>query len=420
MQGFETGLITVGTALLYITSFFGLFTALLSFISFFEHKEKLKNPDPPKQFPSVTIAVPAYNEEETIAATIESLLKLDYPRKKLSIIVVDDGSKDKTYEIAKQFEAQGVQVFTKENTGKGDSLNFALAHANTVLFGALDADSFVEPDCLKKMIGYFENPNVMAVTPSLKILKPQTFLQRIQAIEFLVGVYLRKVFSYFGSIHVTPGPFTIYRKKFFDQYGGYDVNNLTEDIEIALRIQSNNYEIENTIDGVVWTVGLTKFKALMHQRRRWYLGFLNNVLHYKHLFARKYGNLGMFILPAAFVSVGLVMLLLGYLIVKTAVDGYDFINNLIAINFDILPLLKIKLDLFFLNMDPLFILALISLGTGLVVLYLAKQHSQEQSNVKFSYVLYLLFYWVIFAYWWALAGYAKATKKKIAWGKKNI
>lgn len=407
-----------GYLILYASCYFGLFTAILFFLAFFENKDKLKNPSL-QRYPVVTVAIPAYNEEKTIAATIESVLRLDYPKDKMEIVVVDDGSTDKTFDIIKKYEQKGVKIFHKKNSGKGATLNFALRHARGEFFTCLDADSFVEPDCLKKMLGYFKNKRIMAVTPSLKIWRPNGILQRIQSIEYLLGVYLRKVFSFFGSIHVTPGPFTVYRRSFFKEYGQYDANNLTEDIEIALRIQSNNFEIENSIDACVWTVGPNTFNGLLKQRRRWYIGFINNVLSYKHLFSPKYGNLGLFILPGAFASVGMVITLLGYVLWKTIDHWYRQIMNLIAINFDIWPLLRFDFDTFFINLDPLFLLSIISLATGIGVIYLAKKYSNEDSKIKLSYVWFLFLYWLIFAYWWIVAGVYKATNRKVMWGKSN-
>jgi len=405
--------------LIYTVVYFSLFTATFFFLTFFENRKYLKNPKV-KIFPKVTIAVPAYNEEKTIAKTLRSLLKLDYPKNKLELFVIDDGSSDKTYKIAKKFEKFGIKVFTKKNTGKGDSLNFALKHATGKFFVSLDADSFVAKDALKKMVGYFNDEKVMAVTPSLKIYKPKTWLQKLQSIEYLMGVYLRKVFSYLDSIHVTPGPFTIYRKKFFDKYGGYDAYNLTEDIEIALRIQSKRYTIENAMDACVFTVSPSTFKTLLTQRKRWYLGFLNNVIDYKHLFHYSYGNMGLFILPASFLSVLFVLLLIGYSSFKVITNLYAMLLDLIAINFDITPFLKLRFDTFFLNLDPIMILTFISLAVGIATICLAKKFSNEKASIKASYALYLIAYGLMFAFWWVVAGVTKVTKSKVSWGKKSF
>lgn len=171
------------------------------------------------------------------------------------------------------------------------------------LVGGLDADSFVTSKALKRMIGYFDDEDVMAVTPSLKVYKPKKVLQKIQMIEYLIGVFLRKIFALLGSINVTPGPFSIYRKSFFDKNGGWDEDNITEDIEIAFRIQSKNYLIENSETATVYTVSPASFKGLFSQRIRWYVGGLQNALDYRHLFGTKHGNLGLFILPGSFISV---------------------------------------------------------------------------------------------------------------------
>ena len=291
---------TVGEIILYIVAYFGLFTSIFFLVTLIENKRSLGNPKPPKKLPFVTIMVPACNEENTVGKTVESLLGLDYPKKKLQIIVIDDGSVDNTYKIAKKYVKQGVLVLKKKNGGKGTALNLGIKHAKGTFVGCLDADSIVESDALKKMIGYFTNKRIMAVTPSLKCTKPKTIWQRIQVIEFLLGVYLRKVFGFLGSIHVTPGPFTIFRKKFFDKYGGYDETTVTEDIEISLRIQSLNYEIENAVNANVYAIAKPTFLTLFSQRVRWYRGFLDNVQKYKHLISRKYGDLGIFILPSAF------------------------------------------------------------------------------------------------------------------------
>ena len=285
---------------IYVATYVGLFTGVFFFYTFLENKQYLQNPKI-KRFYDVSIIIPAYNESMTIARTIKSLLKLDYPKDKLKIIIVDDGSKDNTYEIAKRYLSKNVSVFTKPNSGKARSLNFALEKIDTELVGCLDADSYADKFSLKKMIGYFDNGNVMAVVPSIKISNAKGVLQQIQKIEYLFAVYLKKVFSYLKSVYIAPGPLSIYRKSFLDKYGGWDENTLTEDLELALRIQSKNFLIENSVDANVYTVGPKNFKQLFNQRMRWYLGLMSNLLKYKSLFGKKYGDLGIFVLPSSFV-----------------------------------------------------------------------------------------------------------------------
>lgn len=411
--------LTIGEVIMYVTSYFGLYTSILFFLAFFENQSKLKSKESSYE-PIITVAVPAYNEERTLKKTVESILALDYPKEKLQVIIIDDGSKDDTLKIARRFERLGVKVITKQNTGKGDSLNVALKAAKGELFTCLDADSFVNADCLKKMVSYFDDKRVMAVTPSLKVYQPRGLLRRIQSIEYLLGVYLRKVFAYFDAIHVTPGPFTVYRKSFFDKYGGYDADNLTEDIEIALRIQSKGYRIENAIDACVWTTAPQKWAPLSIQRKRWYVGFMENVITYKHLFSPKYKDLGLFILPGSFISVALAIILLVYIVSLMLTDWYKGILNLMAINFDLKSLLHWNFDWFFVNVDPLVIIGSFALCTGIVVIWLAKHFSHERSQIKLSYVFFLFIYWMIFAYWWIVAVATLARGKKITWERRSL
>lgn len=403
---------------IYIVTYISLFLTCFFLLTYFENRHRLKNP-PAKKLYTVTIAVPVYNGAKYLRKTVDSLLTLDYPREKLDIIIVDDGSTDDTLRIAKSYEKKGVRVLTQKNAGKGDALNNALKHAKGELFGCLDVDSFVEPNALKEMIGYFDNPKVMAVTPSLKVYHPKTILQRVQAIEFLMGVYLRKAFAFLGSIHVTPGPFTIYRKKFFDKYGGYDNHNLTEDIEIALRIQSHHYLIENAINASVYTMGVSNFKALLRQRLRWYKGFIDNVLNYSHLFSKKYGNLGLFILPSSFLSVLLAVIVVTWGTIRFIGHSFQAFQDLRAINFDLLSLLQ-KPQLFYISIDPLFILSIIAIALAITTVLIAKKLSQEKQKLKISYIYFMFTYLLLFSFWWIIAMYYRITGKKIRWGGRDL
>ncbi len=407
------------TIIMYSTIFFGLYSSIFLLLTFFENKHNLENPKI-KKFYGVTIIVPAHNEEKCIGKTIESLLKLDYPEGKLKIIVVDDGSIDNTYKIAKRYENKNVLVFTKPNGGKAHSLNFALKKINTELVGCLDADSYVERGSLKKMIGFFEDENVMVVTPSIKVGKARNLLQHIQRIEYLMGVYLRKVFAFLGSIHVTPGPFSIYRKAFLDKYGGWDETTMTEDIELALRIQSKNYVLENSIDASVYTISPKTFKDLFKQRMRWYVGFINNVIKYKFLFSKKYGNLGVFILPSSFIFVGFSIMSLFYFFYRMIRDILEWNVNLGVTNFEFLPAFKIFMREFnYLSIHTFLILVMVMVFFGVIAVYLGKKYSKEKKRIGFLYVVFILAYWLLFAFWWLLAMIYKLFSINIRWGGVN-
>jgi cellulose synthase/poly-beta-1,6-N-acetylglucosamine synthase-like glycosyltransferase len=401
---------------LYTVSYFGLYTAVFFLVTLIEHKKELKNPRLPRELPSVTIIVPACNEEGCLAKTVRSLMRLDYPKKLLQIMIVDDGSTDRTLEIARSFERFGVKVLTKPNGGKGTALNLALKHVKSEFVGCLDADSIVMPDALKKMLGYFRHENVVAVTPSLKCTRPRTVWQRIQVIEFMLGVYLRKVFALLGSVHITPGPFTIFRKSFFDTHGGYDESTCTEDTEIAMRIQSLNYEIENCIDANVYAVPMPTFKTMKSQRVRWYKGFLENVQKYRHMmFSPKYGNLGIFVLPSAFLSVLIALVMVVRMTMVLVEKNYDRIINMYNVNFDIWKLIRFDWDWFYINQTPLALIGLTALMIGILMVVLAKALSKERMSLAFSYLLFMLFYLPLYAYWWAVSIRARVKDQDVAW-----
>lgn len=383
-------------------------------ITFFENKMRIYDPKL-KRFPTISIIVPAYNEARTICQTLKSLLELNYPKNKLEILVVNDGSTDETHSLAKKFS--GVRVLTKKNGGKGSALNLGLRQAQGELIAVMDADSFVSKNILRKMVGYFRNDRIMAVTPTLKVHNPRGFWHQIQYIEYLFSVLFRKIFSFLQSVYVTPGPFSIYRKAFFEKHGEFDENNVTEDLEIALRIQSQGYEIENSINAEVFTVAPDNFKDLLHQRVRWYTGVINNLWGYRALFTPKNGNLGILVLPVAVISVALALAYLvyyGILFVNTVADSFQQVSltgfdlagaasNYWA-NFSLLRLI-----------NPAFMLVALLLTFMLIMFGLAKIYSRDKAKMGVGLVMYTLTYGVIFsAFWFTTLAY-KILQLRVRW-----
>lgn len=414
-------MITFTQVIVLMTIFLGLFTGIYFLLTLDQNKDKIKTKLKEYfELPAVTVIVPAYNEENTVAKTLNSLLNLDYPKDRLTLMVVDDGSKDKTLEVLKIFEERGVIVHTKENGGKGSAINYGIDRCKTDFIGVLDADSWVDDQSLKRLVSLFNKQDVMAVTPSMMIGDVKGFLKGLQSIEFLVVVFIRKTLSFLGSIHITPGPFTIFRKKFFEKHGKFDRETITEDIEMALRIQSNGYVIENAVDAYVYTTGISKFWPLFKQRIRWFRGFIDNVLKYKHIIDRKYGNLGLFILPAAFIAVGLTVLTVIITLFNLFKQSYTYFLKWYYINFDITSLLSFKFDIFFLNIDSMLILTLIGLAISITIICISKGLGNEKQKIKISYLYYLVAYWLFFSAWWIVAICYKVTNRKIKWGSRYL
>ncbi len=187
-------------------------------ISFFEKKPRGKSASLPKEYPTAAIIVPCWNEEKTLAGTIESLLALEYPKDKLEILIVNDGSTDRTLEIAHQFDSEPqVKIFSKENGGKYTALNLGVENTQAELIGCLDADSFVVSDALAEAVKKFEDcPDACAVVPAMKVWHPRRPLELMQAVEYTFGIFYKKMFYNIASISVLPGPFSIYRHKLFE------------------------------------------------------------------------------------------------------------------------------------------------------------------------------------------------------------
>jgi cellulose synthase/poly-beta-1,6-N-acetylglucosamine synthase-like glycosyltransferase len=385
------------SVLMYPFLFLSMFFQVLMLVSFFENKKKIDEEEfdhMVTRFPSVTVAVPCWNEERTLSATLDSLLALEYPKDKMSIVVVDDGSTDSTLAIAKEYEALHPGLITalhKENGGKHTAVNVALHAARTDLFGCLDADSFVAPHTLKTIVSYFDrDPTIMAVTPCIHIRRPKTFIQRMQAIEYLVGVFTRKMFGTLDAIQVTPGPFSIFKREVFDTIGEYRKAHNTEDFEITLRMHKAHFKIANSHKALVYTVGPATPQGFFYQRLRWARGFLENALDYRELFFKKeYGNFGMFTLPMAFMFVfyGLYASLFALYTTVTAV--VNTLNRWSAVG--IHPHIP-KFDLFYLNTNVMSFLVMITLTMLLLVLFISNTLTDDRQQFYRNFPIFFFLY----------------------------
>jgi len=279
--------------------FVGLYFTFFMLLLFFSNKNKLFRRPKMERFPSISIIIPAYNEEESIKETVENIKKLDYPRNK-EIIVVDDGSTDKTYEIAK--EIKGIKVLKKKRGGKASALNFGIRNAKGEIVACIDSDSYPEKNALLNSVPFFKN-NVAAVTASVFVKNAKGLMERLQEIEYLMISWSRKMFEYLNAIYVTPGPLSLYRKDILLKVGGFDEKNMTEDIEIAWRLMKNNYKIKMALDAKVYTSVPKSIKEWWHQRIRWNVGGIQTTFKYFNLFMKKeFGKIGTFLLPLFTIS----------------------------------------------------------------------------------------------------------------------
>ena len=396
-----------------------MYFQVLLLVSFFENHKKIKREEKHevKNFPTVTVAVPCWNEEKTLAGTLESLLSLDYPKEKLSIIIVDDGSKDKTLAIAEMYAnnyPEIIQAFTKQNGGKHTAVNLALEKSTSDLFGCLDADSFVGVKSLKTIVSYFDNDKeIMAVTPCIHIRNPRTLIQRLQAIEYLMGVFLRKAFGQLDAIQVTPGPFSIFRKEVFKIIGPYNKAHNTEDFEITLRMHKAHLKIANSHKALVYTVGPATAKGFFYQRLRWARGFLENSLDYRELFFKKeYGNFGMFTLPIAFLFVFYGLYAAVFSVYSLISQLSTSISQWITVGFH--PRIP-AIDIFFFNTTVMSFVIMVMLSMFLLVLYIGNILSDDRQQFYKNFPVYFILYPMFVPLFLGRAVFDTFMKRKNEW-----
>ena len=403
--------------ILYIFLYISLFFEVIILTSFFEGRSKMKEEENSVAInrPSVTIAVPVWNEEETLAGTLNSLLALDYPKDKLKIVVVDDGSKDNTLKIAKEFESNPqIEVYTKENGGKHTAVNLVLEKCDTDLFGCLDADSFVDKNALLEIVKYFDDEHNMAVTPAMKVMDAKTFIQKLQGVEYTMGIFLKRVFGNLDSIQVTPGPFSVFRRKVFTDLGPYKKAHNTEDFEIALRMHLHHYRIVNAHKAFVYTKTPKNIRTLLKQRVRWTQGSIQNLLDYREMFFKKeYGNFGLFILPMIFFFIFLTLYTTSFIAFNLLKSLTNKIEYLMVAGFRP-ENLKPNLDPFYINTEAIAFLTFFFIIISLV-LFRYGRHIAEEDTSPLHFVYFLLMYGLIAPLWVWKSVYNTIINKKNTW-----
>jgi len=410
----------VGYAVLvHIVWFLSTYFIVFFLLSLVKNKDKLyKSPnlDNNENLPKVSLIVSAYNEEKKISDCMVSMKSIDYPKELLEIIVINDGSQDKTADIVYR-HADGKNIIfinNVKNKGKAACLNQGISVAKGSYVACMDADSVVPPDILKKTIPYFKDEKMGAVTVSVEVKQVNNFLQRIIQLEYKLGLSLfLKIFSLFNCIHVTPGPFSIYRKTLLEKIGGFDIHNITEDLEIAYRIHKSGYKIANCMNTAVRTITPDNLKALYRQRRRWYSGALFTLWKHKSMMLRKKtGLFGVFIpFNYALISFGLGLFLLSlYLTFSNIVQGLSFYG---LTNYNFFSNLSWELDLLSFSIFAIFGLSGI-LGMILLVTFGLNATRNSPKKKVSLYLGYVLLFF-LYQFFWLSSFFLVAFKKKVRW-----
>ncbi len=384
----------------YGIAFFSLFTVIFFLLLFMRHRHEYNEPPQRTSWrPSVSIIMPAYNESEYIKDSLKSIISLDYPKDKLEIIVIDDGSTDETANIAREFA--DVSVFSKKNEGKGAALNFGIEKANGELIATMDADSYLTPGALLDMLPLFDGPEVGAVTPAVKISETGEILKEVQRVEYLMILFSRKLLSYIDSVPVTPGPFSVFRASILRELGGFDPKNLVEDQEIALRMQSKQYEIKSSMNADVYTEPPDTFRDFIKQRVRWQRGGLRNYWRYRYLIKPEFGDFGMFFVPLNFATIIAFFLLLGLFINFTFSTPY-------YTQYILIESLGLSIGLF--TIIGLAVMAI----TGFWIY--ATISSFREDHIKLRYIgLFMVLYWYFMVCYNCMTAYKEIVGAKKSW-----
>ena len=260
--------------------------------------------------PSVSVLIPAWNEEVGIVKTIRSVLNTGYPV--LQVVVINDGSTDSTHERVEQFIAEysiaggagaEIKYLNFSNAGKARALNRALPHATGEIVITIDADSVMDPDAIALFVKHFDDPRVGGVAGNVVVGNRSKPIEWIQQMEYLYGFFFKRTDSLFDSVYIIGGAAAAYRREVLEEVGGFDHSIITEDIELSTRILSHGYKTRYACDAVIYTEGPSDLGGLCNQRLRWKYGrIMTFIKHRKLFFSMRPGHhpyLTFLILPVA-------------------------------------------------------------------------------------------------------------------------
>lgn len=230
----------------------------------------------------VSVLVPAYNEEENIRATILSLARSNY--EPLEIIVIDDGSRDGTAREVKKLlpNYPNLSLYQIPNGGKANALNFALSKARYDVVVAIDGDTILEPQAIRKLAVHFALPDVAAVAGTVCTTTPRTLLQKLQYLEYVVAQGVEKIaFSRVNAVSIVPGPIGAWRKKDVLEAGGYSTDTLVEDQALTMALLAAGKRVLYEPSARAYTETPHTVHDFMKQRFRWIFGTLQCAWKFK-------------------------------------------------------------------------------------------------------------------------------------------
>jgi len=235
-----------------------------------------------KRMCPVTVIVPAYNEADCIADTVNSLLRQSLTPEE--IIVIDDGSTDNTAEICSSL---GVSVITPpENTGsKAGAQNYALNQIKTEYTLAIDADTTLKEDALEKLFNAMGNPEVVAACGFVIPQKVSTLWERGRYVEYLMAfTFYKEIQEYYEKPLISSGCFSLFRTEYLQQVNGWSLRTMAEDMDLTWTAYQRGKKVRFIPDAICYPIEPHNFHFMRKQLKRWAHGFIQNVrLHWKGL-----------------------------------------------------------------------------------------------------------------------------------------
>ncbi|HET8575209.1 MAG TPA: glycosyltransferase family 2 protein [Candidatus Paceibacterota bacterium] len=300
--------------------------------------------------PLVSVMIPAWNEEVGLLNTVRTLLRSDY--RNVELVIVNDGSTDRSHEFMMRFlqrydaeipeSPDKIQIVYhyKENGGKGEALNTAIALSRGDILLSIDADCAVGKSTIGNFVRHFADPEVMAAVGNVRVANTKNIIEVVQYIEFLFSFYFKKAESVMNTIYIIGGAAGAFRREVFEQLGPYNTKNITEDIELSVRIQKAGMKIVYASDALVYTEGASKLRDLKKQRHRWKRGRFETFFLHGDLFfstdKRHNKILTWIILPLAYFGefqLALELLFVAFLYVYSILtnDFSSFISGIIVV-----------------------------------------------------------------------------------------
>jgi len=255
------------------------------------NKKKTPHLDEEK-LPAISVVVPVKNEERVVSRLLKALLKLNYPQHKKEIVIVEDGSVDKTVEICEEYvkkHSDQIKLLRKSTSnGKAAALNYAIRHIKGEIIAVFDADSVPEPNILRKVIKYFEDQSVGAAQGITRSINADEniltkFVSYEDAARFEILLRGKDALSLF--VHLT-GSCQFIRRNVLEDVDGWDEESLSEDTEMSVRLLEKGYKIRYAPDVQSWQENPANLTQLIKQRTRWFRGCMEVALRYGKLITK--------------------------------------------------------------------------------------------------------------------------------------